>query len=256
MSRAWHQLMHWHEDSCSTAAHSSCSPAATFCFLPGFSLPCASDLIIRMSRSTRRPSSIGVRDLKSQSKRNSGRMRTSRLSSSHFPYPSLSVMHRRKRSSSSLKSLPRLLPYLSVRLSHAFSTDLTLAARMLAISSFSTIFFSPSSMRLTILSKSGMLLSPSRQKASEYARTSSTDLVPTSSAISGILSRPCRSAPLRNLEYSPRVHWPKPAASSPSRSLTSAISSGVVFSSGTSPPASTARCAALARFTSRLYSAS
>eukprot|EP00967_Tisochrysis_lutea_P050269 scaffold61790_cov24-Tisochrysis_lutea.AAC.1 len=65
-------------------------------------------------------------------------------------------MQSRNRSSSSLKSLPRLLPYLRVRLSHGLSTDFTLAVNMAAISSFSRIFFSPSSMRLTILSKSGM----------------------------------------------------------------------------------------------------
>ena len=38
----------------------------------------------RMRRSTRRPSSMGVRDLNSQSKRNSGERRTSRLRSSHL----------------------------------------------------------------------------------------------------------------------------------------------------------------------------
>ena len=77
-------------------------------------------------------------------------------------------MQRRKRSSSSLKSLPRLLPYLSVRLSHGLSpADLTLLVSNVAISDFSAIFFSPSSIFLETFSQSPMWVGPSRQNASE-----------------------------------------------------------------------------------------
>ena len=107
-----------------------------------------------------------VRDLKSQSKRKSER-RTSRLRSSHLPYPSSLVMQTRKRSSSSVKSLPRLLPYLIWSVSHGLSVDVTLFLSASAILAFSRILRSPSSTRRAVLSKSEIVCAPRDKKASE-----------------------------------------------------------------------------------------
>mmetsp|Transcript_29459 Transcript_29459/g.50433 ORF Transcript_29459/g.50433 Transcript_29459/m.50433 type:complete len:206 (-) Transcript_29459:1153-1770(-) len=164
-------------------------------------------------------------------------------------------MHTRNRSSSSVKSFPRLLPYLICSVCHGLSVDATLLLRASAIFAFSRILRSPSSTRLAILSKSPMAAAPRAQKAAAYSLTSSSVFVPTSSVICCSCSRPYFSHALINLMYSERFHSEKPAASSSSRSFISLISTSVgPVISGSGAPASAARCSARARLSSRLCS--
>mmetsp|Transcript_5326 Transcript_5326/g.16707 ORF Transcript_5326/g.16707 Transcript_5326/m.16707 type:complete len:209 (-) Transcript_5326:555-1181(-) len=144
-------------------------------------------------------------------------------------------MQRRKRSSSSLKTLPRLVPYLSVSCCHALSYFAILLRSASCISSRTASFFSPSRIFFSMRSHSARRTGPRSKSASLYAVTSSTVLPSTSRAIFSTSRRPYLSAARMKRLKSVRPHVAKPASRSARLSASSAAESTSPSASASSP---------------------